>query len=70
LVGFPGETDEDFSKSLDLIREIEFDDIAIFPYEDRPGTLSSKMSNKVPGNVIKRRKKILSKEFKRKNKSG
>jgi tRNA A37 methylthiotransferase MiaB len=68
LVGFPGETDEDFSKSLDLIREIDFHDISIFTYEDRPGTVASKIPNKVPEDVIKRRKKILREEFKRKNK--
>jgi tRNA A37 methylthiotransferase MiaB len=68
LVGFPGETDEDFSKSLDLIREIDFHDISIFTYEDRPGTATSNMLNKVPEEVIKRRKKILREEFKCKNK--
>ncbi len=68
LVGFPGETDEDFDKSLDLIREIEFHDIAIFTYEDRPGTIASNMLHKVPEDVIKRRKKILREEFNRKKK--
>ena len=68
LVGFPGETDEDFEKSLDLIREIEFHDVAVFIYEDRPGTTASNMPNKVLEDVIKRRKKILREEFERKNK--
>ena len=66
LVGFPGETDEDFGKSLNLIREIDFHDIAMFTYEDRPGTKASKLPNKVPENVILRRKKILRKEFEHK----
>jgi len=65
LVGFPGETDEDFEKSLDLIREVKFDDIAIFPYEDRPGTTAQNMPNKVPQATIDTRKKILREEFNR-----
>jgi len=69
IVGFPGETDEDFGKSLDLVREIDFYDIAIFPYEDRPGTIASNMPNRVPENVIKKRKKILREEIERKKKS-
>ena len=68
MVGFPGETDEDFGKTLDLVKEIDFDDIAIFTYEDRPGTEASEMQDKVPEDVIKRRKKILREEFERKKK--
>jgi threonylcarbamoyladenosine tRNA methylthiotransferase CDKAL1 len=68
LVGFPGETDEDFFRTLELIREVEFNDIAIFAYEDRPGTKASDMPDKVPKDVIEQRKKFLRKEFEHKRK--
>ena len=69
LVGFPGETDEDFRESLDLVREMDFYDVAIFQYEDRPGTRAANMDAKVSKDVIKRRNKILRKEISRKKKS-
>ncbi len=65
LVGFPSETDEDFKESLNLIREMKFSNVEIYPYQDRPGTLSSTLPNKVPKDVIKRRTRILEQELKR-----
>lgn len=47
IVGFPGETDEDFNMTLDLMREIEFDTMFSFKYSDRKGTLAEKMKHKV-----------------------
>jgi len=41
IVGFPGETDEDFQKTLDFIKEIEFDYAFMFKYSPRKGTLSA-----------------------------
>ena len=38
MVGFPGETEEDFELTLDLIRKIEFDNLFSFKYSDREGT--------------------------------
>ena len=64
LVGFPGETDEDFRKSLNLVREIKFSSVEIYPYQDRPGTTSSNLPDKVPKDVIKRRTRILAQEVK------
>jgi tRNA A37 methylthiotransferase MiaB len=61
MVGFPGETDEDFRNSLNLVREIEFSRVEIYPYQDRPGTISSNLPDKVPEDVIKRRIRILKK---------
>jgi tRNA A37 methylthiotransferase MiaB len=63
MVGFPGETDEDFRKSLNLVREVKFFSVEIYPYEDRPGTTSSNLPDKVPEDVIKRRLRILEKEL-------
>jgi tRNA-2-methylthio-N6-dimethylallyladenosine synthase len=48
MVGFPGETDEDFELTLDLIRRIEFDNLFSFKYSDREGTPAAKMEGKIP----------------------
>jgi len=47
MVGFPGETDEDFDLTLDLIRRIEFDNLFSFKYSDREGTPAAKMEGKI-----------------------
>lgn len=55
LVGFPGETDEDFEATCRMIREVDFAEVAVNRYEDRPNTPSSVMEHKVPGDVIEKR---------------
>lgn len=62
MVGFPGETTEDFQKTAELIREIKFADIQLYKYEDRPGTTSSMLPDKVGKRTILKRAKILAKE--------
>lgn len=47
IVGFPGETEDDFEKTMDLLREIEFDSIFGFIYSDRSLAPASKFSEKV-----------------------
>lgn len=42
IVGFPGETDEDFEASLSLIREVRYQNIFVFKYSPRPGTVADK----------------------------
>ncbi len=49
IVGFPGETDEDFAKSLQYIKQCNFSKIHIFPYSPRKGTLAASYSQQVPG---------------------
>lgn len=61
IVGFPGETDEDFQQTVRAVREIDFEAVEVNRYEDRPGTLSSKMTDKVPAKVIERRAEEMSK---------
>lgn len=41
IVGFPGETDEDFSESLEIVRKVRFIKVNVFPYSPRPFTLAS-----------------------------
>jgi threonylcarbamoyladenosine tRNA methylthiotransferase MtaB len=55
IVGFPGETEEDFNDTLDLCRKIGFSKIHVFPYSDRNGTVASRMKDKIPGNIKKDR---------------
>ena len=59
IVGFPGETEEDFENTLETCRKVGFSKIHVFPYSDRNGTVASKMKNKVDGNVKKQRVKRL-----------
>ena len=47
MVGFPGESDDDFQMTLDLIRKIEFDSLYSFKYSDRKGTSAEKMKEKI-----------------------
>ena len=55
IVGFPGETDDNFEESYNFCKKIGFSKIHVFPYSDRNGTVASRMSNKVPGNIKKER---------------
>ena len=59
IVGFPGETDEQFEECVDTIKKIGFTKIHVFPYSDREGTVASRMNNKVLGSIKKARVKKL-----------
>lgn len=48
IVGFPGETDEDFKESMGLIAEVEYDGLYIFKYSPRPRTPAAAFSDSVP----------------------
>ena len=52
IVGFPGETEEEFENSLEFIRKCGFADMHIFPYSRRPGTPADKMPGQL-GNAVK-----------------
>lgn len=59
IVGFPGETDENFEDTLKTCEEVGFSKIHVFPYSDRTGTVASRMKDKIPGNIKKDRVKKL-----------
>jgi tRNA A37 methylthiotransferase MiaB len=63
LVGFPGESEEDFGATARVIQEIDFEEITINRYEDRPLTLSSKFADKVPPEIIESRAQFLVKNM-------
>jgi MiaB/RimO family radical SAM methylthiotransferase len=64
IIGFPGETEDDFEDSLKVLDEVSFNIVQAFAYSDRPGTAASEMDHHVPEPVInKRLKKINRKIF-------
>ncbi len=55
IVGFPGETEEDFEDTLDVVRKVNFEQIFMFIYSRRVGTLADKMVNQVPEEIKHKR---------------
>jgi tRNA A37 methylthiotransferase MiaB len=55
IIGFPSETEEDFHESLDRVARCRFNSVVIFPYDDKYGSDSSLLPEKVPANVIQKR---------------
>ena len=55
IIGFPGETREDFQETVEAVKRIPFQAVELNPYEDRPGTESSRMPNKIPASVVEER---------------
>ena len=56
IVGFPGESDEDFQETIDLIKRVRFAKVHMFPYSDRPKTRASRMPNKISQEIIDKRR--------------
>src|ERR1041384_4259923 len=48
IVGFPGETEEDFQGTLDLLEEVRYDAVYSFKYSPRLGTPAARMLNQIP----------------------
>ena len=59
IVGFPGESDEDFQRTIDVSKQVSFSKIHVFPYSKREGTPAATMVNQVPEQVKSRRAKEL-----------
>ncbi len=59
IVGFPGETDEDFFETCDFIRSLEVSYLHVFTYSERPGTKASAMKDSVPVHVRRERNRLL-----------
>lgn len=59
IVGFPGETDEEFAETCSFVQKIEFADVHIFKYSMRKGTKAASMNNQVDENVKAQRSREL-----------
>lgn len=55
IVGFPGETEEDFEETLDVVRKVKFDSAFTFLYSIRKGTPAAEMKNQVPEDIKHKR---------------
>jgi ribosomal protein S12 methylthiotransferase len=73
IVGFPGETDQDFEELLGFARDVEFDRVGVFTYSDEEGTHGYEIGDKVPARVMRQRRAKLMREqakiSKRRNKA-
>lgn len=55
IVGFPGETDEQFERTVEVVREVGFSRVHVFRFSPRPGTIAAGMTNQVHPEVKKER---------------
>jgi threonylcarbamoyladenosine tRNA methylthiotransferase MtaB len=55
IVGFPGETDDDFAANLEYLPSSPLTHLHVFPYSDRPGTVASRLERKIGGLVVRER---------------
>ena len=62
IVGFPGETEEDFEETMDIVRKVRYDSAFTFIYSKRTGTPAAVMEDQVPEDVVKNRFDRLLKE--------
>ena len=59
IVGFPGETEQDFAVLEAYLRESPITHVHVFPYSDRPGTAATALPHKVHGSVVRERARIV-----------
>ena len=59
IVGFPGETEEEFGKTYEFLKDIAFYKMHVFKYSKRDGTVAEKMPNQIDGNVSEERSRKL-----------
>ena len=59
IVGFPGEDEQAFRQTLDLVRDLPLSYLHLFPYSPRPGTLAALFRDQVPGPLKKKRLEML-----------
>ncbi len=72
IVGFPGETDEEFEDTLEVVEKVKFEQVYMFIYSRRVGTPGDKMENQIPEEIKHRRfdklKKLVEKQIEENNK--
>ena len=62
MVGFAGETEEEFNKTLEFVREMDFAEAHVFQYSQRKGTPAAVMENQIPPEIKEQRSKIIIEE--------
>ncbi|MBK9294388.1 MAG: tRNA (N(6)-L-threonylcarbamoyladenosine(37)-C(2))-methylthiotransferase MtaB [Oligoflexia bacterium] len=67
IVGFPGETEEEFMDTYEFLAQVDLSKIHVFPYSIRPGTLAAKRSDHLKENIIQSRAKKLRSLSRQKN---
>jgi len=67
MVGFPGETDQEFNESVAFIESMPLTYLHVFTYSERPGTKAAELANPVPMEVRRQRNQILQEVSMRKN---
>jgi threonylcarbamoyladenosine tRNA methylthiotransferase MtaB len=55
IAGFPGETDAEFAETVQLLEELNFSDLHVFPYSSRPGTRAAGMPGHLPAHIVTER---------------
>jgi tRNA-2-methylthio-N6-dimethylallyladenosine synthase len=55
IVGFPGETEDDFAETLDVVARARFDSAYTFQYSPRPGTRAASMPGQIPKEIVQER---------------
>ena len=55
IVGFPGETEEDFEETMDVVQKVRYDSAFTFIYSKRTGTPAASMEDQIPEDVVKNR---------------
>jgi threonylcarbamoyladenosine tRNA methylthiotransferase MtaB len=59
IVGFPGETDDDFQQTCNIVKEVGFSHVHTFPFSERMGTRAERMPDKIPFAIKKKRSEII-----------
>lgn len=59
IVAFPGETEADFAETIEVMQEVRFAKVHMFPYSERPRTRAALFPNKIPHDLMRERKQVL-----------
>ena len=59
IVGFPGETEEEFADLQSFVQEMKFDRLGVFSYSQEEGTVAAEMENQIPEETKEERRDII-----------